>query len=272
MTILTEYKTNYLEVRLTNNFILEVSGPLIKFLNFFESNNVLIHKQFGSIVDLVYNFLSKFLKNGGLKDNEDVISGKRLLQVDYTDKKKQLDDKKIFLGEKVDSFLAEMGLKRDSKEIQPWLKRVRLFYEEALAKMFKYFGPSLKSKTLRYLGVLCPSATLNLSLDELKLRWKYLGESFPNIVTSSEVYNLMDEVVKLKTLDGLDEDLEPDVFFEELSSLNDENGNKVFPVITKLGPALLTGHNSGSNAERDFSLIWRERSRFLRGRWKNWRG
>ena len=130
-----------------------------------------------------------------------------------------------------------------------------LFYEEALAKMFKYFGPSLKSKTLRYLGVLCPSATLNLSLDELKLRWKYLGESFPNIVTSSEVYNLMDEVVKLKTLDGLDEDLEPDVFFEELSSLNDENGNKVLPVITKLGPALLTGHNSGSNAERDFSLM-----------------
>jgi hypothetical protein len=254
MTIL-EYKSNYLEVRLTNKFILDVSAPLIKFLNFFESNDVLIHKQFGSILDLVYNFLSKFLKNAGLKDGEDTVSGKRLLQVDYTDKKMQLDDKKIFLGEKVDAFLTEMDLRRDSKEIQPWLKRVRLFYEEALAKMFKYFGPSLKSKTLRYLSVLCPSATSKLSLDELKLRWKYLGESFPNIVTSSEVYNLMDEVVNLKALDGLEEELEPDVFFEELSTLTDENGNKAFPVITKLGPALLTGHNSGSNAERDFSLM-----------------
>ena len=65
----------------------------------------------------------------------------------------------------------------------------------------------------------------------------------------------MDEVVKLKALDGLEEELEPDVFFEELSTLTDENGNKAFPVITKLGPALLTGHNSGSNAERDFSLM-----------------
>ena len=257
MTILTEYKSNYLEVRLTNKFILDVSSPLIKFLNIFESTDVLIHKQFESILDLVYNFLSKFLKNAGLKDGEETLSGKKLLQVDYTDKKLQLDDKRIFLGEKVDSFLTEMGLSRDSKEIQSWLKRVRLFYEEALSKMFKYFGPSLKSKTLRYLSVLCPSATSKLSLDELRTRWIYLGESFPNIVSSSEVYSLMDEVVKLKALDGLDKEVEPDVFFEELSSLTDENGNKAFPVMTKLGPALLTGHNSGSNAERDFSLMVR---------------
>ena len=257
MTILTEYKCNYLEVRLTNKFILDVSAPLIKFLNYFESNEVRVHQQFASIVDLVYNFLSKFLKNAGMKAAEETVSGKKLLNVDYKDTKLQLDDNKIFLGEKVDGFLKEMGLKRDSEEIKPWMKKVRLFYEEALAKMFKYYGPSLKSRTLRYMSVLCPSATLSLTLDELKLRWKYLAEGFPNIITSSEAYKLLDEVVKLKTLEGLDAELEPDEFFKELSTVTDENGNnlKVFPLVIKLGSALLTGHNSSSNAERDFSIM-----------------
>ena len=53
MTILTEYKCNYFEIRLKNKFILGVSSPLIKFLNFFESTEVRIHQQFASIVDLV---------------------------------------------------------------------------------------------------------------------------------------------------------------------------------------------------------------------------
>ena len=170
MTILTEYKCNYLELRLTNKFILDVSGPLIKFLNYFESSEVRVHQQFASIVDIVYNFLSKFLKNAGMGDKEETVTGRRLLKVDYKDKKLQLDDEKIFLGGKVDGFLKEMGLRRDSEEIKPWIQKVRMFYEELLSKMFKYFGPSLKSKTLRYLSVLCPSATLSLPLDELKLR------------------------------------------------------------------------------------------------------
>lgn len=255
MTILTEYKCNYLELRLTNKFILDVSGPLIKFLNYFESSEVRVHQQFASIVDIVYNFLSKFLKNAGMGDKEETVTGRRLLKVDYKDKKLQLDDEKIFLGGKVDGFLKEMGLRRDSEEIKPWIQKVRLFYEELLSKMFKYFGPSLKSKTLRYLSVLCPSATLSLPLDELKLRWKYLAEGFPNIIDPSEVDCLVDEVVKLKTLEGLDDETEPEEFFKDLSTVKDVNGNQVFPLVIKLGTALLTGHNSSSSAERDFSLM-----------------
>ena len=40
ITIWTEYWNNYLELGLTNKFILDVSAPLIKFLNFFESTEV----------------------------------------------------------------------------------------------------------------------------------------------------------------------------------------------------------------------------------------
>ena len=257
MVILTEYKCNYLELRLTNKFILDVGAPLIKFLNFFESTEVRVHKQFASIVDLVYNYLSKFLMNAGMKADEEAVTAKRLMKVDYKDKKLQLDDEKIFLGVKADEFLKEIGLKRDSEEMKPWMKRVRQFYEEVLEKLFKYFGPSLKSKTLRYMSVLSPSGTLSLCLDELKLRWKYLAEGFPTIIDKSELDVLEDEVIKLKTLEGLDEETDADEFFKELSTVKDVNGNneKVFPLVTKLGSALLTGHNSSSNAERDFSIM-----------------
>jgi hypothetical protein len=83
MTILTEYKCNYLELRLTNKFILDVSCPLIKLLNYFESSEVRVHQQFASIVDIVYNFLSKFLKNAGMGDKEETVTGRRLLKVDF---------------------------------------------------------------------------------------------------------------------------------------------------------------------------------------------
>lgn len=146
-------------------------------------------------------------------------------------------------------------MKRNSVEIKAWMLKVRVFYQEVIAKMFKYFGPSLKSRTLRYLGVLSPLAAKNLPLDDSKLKWKYLAVEFPNIIESSQVDSLVDEVVKLKTLQGIDEEMDPDEFFKELANVKDMNGNKEFKLIIKLGSALLTGHNSSSNAERDFSIM-----------------
>ena len=134
-------------------------------------------------------------------------------------------------------------------------KKVKVFYQEVIAKMFKYLGPSLKSRTLRYLSVLAPSAIKSLSLDEIKLRWKYLAEGFPNIIASREVDTLVDEVVKLKTLEGIDDGSDTDEFFKELATVKDINERKVFHLVIKLGSALLTGHNSSSNAERDFSIM-----------------
>ena len=96
ITILTEYRNNYLELRLTNKFILDVSAPLIKFLNFFESTEVRVHLRFATILDLVYNFLSKFLHNAGLKADEVKVTGKRLMKIDYKLKRLQLSDQQIF--------------------------------------------------------------------------------------------------------------------------------------------------------------------------------
>ena len=41
---------------------------------------------------------------------------------------------------------------------------------------------------------------------------------------------------------------------KELSTVKDVDENRVSPLVIKLGTALLTGHNSSSSAERDFSL------------------
>ena len=61
--------------------------------------------------------------------------------------------------------------------------------------------------------------------------------------------------MKLKTLEGLDDETELEDFFKDLSTVKDVNGNQVFPLVIKLGTALLTDHNSSSSAERDCSLM-----------------
>jgi hypothetical protein len=199
MTIITIYKMNYVEVRLTNQFIIDVSSPLIKFLDFFESSKVRIHMQFRSIVNLTFNLFSKFLKNAGLNE-KDSVTGKTLLTVEYKDPMLQLSDGNIFLGPRVETFLKTLKLTRESKEIKPWLVRVRLFYHEAMRKVLKYFRPSLESKSLQYIGVLCPAAVKTLSLDDQKRRWKYLAGKFPNIIPAVQVHFLVEEVVAMKAV------------------------------------------------------------------------
>ena len=80
------------------------------------------------------------------------------MKADYRNRTKQLEDKQLFVGDKVESLLAELGLVKESPEIKNWLLKVRGFYEEAVFKIIKYFSQSIKSKTLRSLAVLAPTS------------------------------------------------------------------------------------------------------------------
>ena len=50
-------------------------------------------------------------------------------------------------------------------------------------------------------------------------------------------------------------DSKPAEFFYKLSECKDFNGDSKFPLLSKLGPALLTCYNSSSAAETDFSVL-----------------
>jgi hypothetical protein len=147
----------------------------------------------------------------------------------------------------------DLGLKRQSYEIQPWLENVRAFFVEALEKMVKYFKPSLISKSLNYLDVLNPKSLFMYSLDELKKRYLYVAKTFNNIIKPSELPNLLDEVAHLKVqkrIKEATEELSPTEFYFELAKLENK-----FKLITRLALALMTIYNSSSSAERDISKM-----------------
>ena len=184
-------------------------------------------------------------------------TGVILLKADYRNRTKQLEDKQLFVGGKVESLLAELGLVKESPEIKNWLLKVRGFYEEAVFKIIKYFSQSIKSKTLRSLAVLAPTSWSGMELNDLKKCWRVLGQQFSNVIQVSELPGLMVDVAALKVQGstGDPDKMEVDEFFSNLSKVTDDEGNLVFPLLSKLGSALATLYNSSSMAERDFRLM-----------------
>ena len=256
MVVVTKFLGNYLEIRLTSLFILEVAKPVMELISFFESTKIRIQDQHAKLVLLLYDYLGKFVKNAGVDGNNN-ITGEGLLKVKYKDKTKQLPNKDIFLGSKVQAFLLKLGINRDSPEIQFWLSRVRKYYEAALDKMVKYFAGSITSGTLRALSVLSPTAWGDTELDQLKSQWRKLAQAFPNVLKVSEIPDLMSEVTLLKGkgLKAVTSKTRVDEFFKELGEEKYDEDRKCYPLLMKLGQALATIYNSSSSAERDFSLM-----------------
>ena len=247
--LMKEYLGNYIVVRLNNKFFLDVAAPVLKLINFFEEEEPMIFKRWERLAMLFQDYLGKFLKDAG-GDDKPI---KDLLRIDFKDRVLQLNDGDIYLGERVENYLKELGLKRQSYEIKPWLENVRAFFVEALEKMVKYFKPSLNSKSLNFLDILNPKSLFMYSLDELKKRYLYVAKTFNNIILPSELPDLMSEVAQLKVqklVKEATEELSPPEFFFELTKLEDK-----YKLVTKLALAFMTVYNSSSSAERDISKM-----------------
>ena len=64
-TILREFLSRYLETRLDNMFLLEVTKPILHLIKHFEAEDPRLHERFEKISTFLYSFMSKFLKNAG---------------------------------------------------------------------------------------------------------------------------------------------------------------------------------------------------------------
>ena len=84
------------------------------------------------------------------------MTGAELLKTDYKDSAQFLLLKDLWIGERAEKMLKELGLTKESPEVSDWLKGVRKFFIELLSKAIKYFKPSLESKALRCCDVLNP--------------------------------------------------------------------------------------------------------------------
>lgn len=63
--ILREFLSRYLETRLDNMFLLEVTKPILHLIKHFEAEDPRLHERFEKISTFLYSFMSKFLKNAG---------------------------------------------------------------------------------------------------------------------------------------------------------------------------------------------------------------
>ena len=280
--IMENYLSNYIYIRLCNQFIIEVSKPILTVINHFESEEPVVFSRFEVLVDFLTTLFSKFLINGGMdKDN---VKTKDLLELNVREKKLQLGPKDVYLGSKAEQFITKLGFTRTSPELIPWLEQVsfiiflcfknkilllfkiilltliilfiqvQAFYITAAERAQKYFKPPLTSRLLQYCDVLEPKTFFATKVDTLKKQFKYMAEKFPNVNKATEVPDLMDQVASLRSCDKLKECvtvMSPTEFFGRLQSWQDGK----YELVSRLGKAILTNHGSGSFSERDFSLM-----------------
>lgn len=117
--IVETFIEDYVNIRLTNKFILAVFNDYIDTIDFFESREVRIHHQFNKLIVIFADNFSNFLKKGGM-DKEGDVSVEKLLKIDYRDKGKTLPRTEIFVGSNVEEFIEELGLTKDSKCLNPF--------------------------------------------------------------------------------------------------------------------------------------------------------
>ena len=103
-----------------------------------------------------------------MKDTGDNIKSNDLLSVDVKEKKLHLPKREVFLGTRVEDFLQELGMSRESPELEGWFMAVFDFYMKATKYAFKYFSLALTSKLLMNLDILNPKSLLCLPPDDLK--------------------------------------------------------------------------------------------------------
>ena len=94
-TIIQTYLGDYINTRLTNMFLCAIGKEIISFIDNFEKRSILVHERHGKMMLLLGQFFSYFLKNGGIKGGK--ITGQKLLEVDFKDPSKLLDNRNIYI-------------------------------------------------------------------------------------------------------------------------------------------------------------------------------
>ena len=188
-----------------------------------------------------------------LKENVAILSPRNLLKVDLSESA-ILPLKRIILGTRVDRLLTSVKLTAESPELKPFMESVIRFYVKSTSVMIKYFEALIISKILRSLSILHP-AEKSKSVAEARETWKYLGESFPNIVSEEELNHiLVSELPRYAGLEDPEEGISIDEWWARVAEV-DISGEKYFEHLTRLALGLCTIYNSSSEAERDISKL-----------------
>jgi hypothetical protein len=138
---------NYLEVKLTNLFLIDVCQPFLDYIDFFESRRVRCHLRYPKMALLLADHMGKFVKQ-----NVALLSPTQLLKVDLGEGNLLAQDK-VVVGLGVSKLLKEMGVTVNSREVKPFMDSIFKFYTKSTQRLINYFTTPLNSKILRYCWV-----------------------------------------------------------------------------------------------------------------------
>ena len=142
--IMDIFLKNYLEVRFTNLFLIDVCQPFLDYIDFFESRKVRCHVRFPKMALLLAEHMGKFVA-----ENTAELSPSQLLKVDVLNPNTWLAKDKVMVGQGVNKLLKETGFTVESRELRNFMESVYRFYKKSTASLIKYFTTPLTSKILR---------------------------------------------------------------------------------------------------------------------------
>ena len=248
-TVIQIYLGDYINTRLSHQFLIEAGEPFLNFIQFFESKSVRAHLLHPKMAVLLSQHFSMFLTQG----NRDKMTPRRLLEVDYKDPQMQLSKKDVFVGRRVRNFIKKIGLSCDSPELSAFFLSVTEFYHESSGRLVKYFKTPLTNRFLSDLTVIDPKCRDLMDLSDQRERWSNLGRQLNHVITEEQLGQLLlEELPAFQMLESAKDGVEVDEWWAEVAEVS-LGGEKQFPILSNFAFALSTVPNSSSEVERDYS-------------------
>ena len=243
-------------------FVMASTRDIMEAIEYFEQRDNKIHLARKKMESVLRNQLLKFIKRSEIQnvDEEGNVTdktGNDLLIIDVNDEKIWLSRNLVFVGQKCNALIKELGMTPSSIQLNDFYATVYKFYSTMAAKLIGYFSIGLRSLELEYMEAFSPHNKRNVHTSDHIL---YLAGSFTKILKNirpNDGFDKLQSEVNMYTtdpeVDGIDKKLKYNDYWLKVGELL-EGEWKVYEVLPRLALVLGTPFNSAAEMERGFSV------------------
>ena len=251
-----------LDILMKLEFVIAATRDIMEAIAYFEQRDNKIHLARKKMESVLRNQLLKFIKKSEIQnlDEEGNVTdktGNALLIIDVYDEKIWLSKNLVFVGQKCNALIRELGMTPSSTQLNDFYGNVYKFYSTMTSKLIGYFSIGLRSLELEYMEAFSPHNKRNVHTSDHIL---YLAGSFTKILKIIRPHDGFDKLqseVNLYTtdpeVDGIDKKLSYNDYWLKVGQVT-EGEWQVYEVLPRLALVLGTPFNSAAEMERGFSV------------------
>lgn len=218
---------------------------------FLQREEPAIHVVLSVLEDQLRQLMVRFVKPAS------ILSASKMTEISFNDRKNQLEDEDLFVGEEVTAFINSA----DTLDRAAFYESVRRFYEEACRYMLKKFP--YNDEMLYHARVADPNQRANVSFNS----FKYFINQFPCLLPESTTVNQLQSEFLMYQIDCLTPSIlseeRIDVVWHLISQLrNAVTGQLKFGNIASVIKGILTIYHSNADCERMFSMVRKNKTEF----------